>query len=205
MLAMLCAGVLGDSSALATVGGPTVCEVLGWDAGAKRIYVHEIPQHGGDAFGIVRSFDCAALGDPVLHDEAWSSEGAGAGTADDPELLRRLEALRSRLQPLKAETVALLPWQSEVIARDTLVVAGDPQPRERVRARLAYGLEVEVDTFGGIGVALAGAWPIPGRKERLVVLAFRGDPFEGGYEVQVPMIVHERESGVRRVTWGRER
>lgn len=201
MTVTLGAAMLGAAVAGATVGGPTVCEVLGWDAAAKRVYVLEIPQHGGDAFGTVRYFDCADAGEPVLRDEAWSAGGLGAGKADDPELRRRLAGLRARLRPLAVETIALMPWQVETLARDTIVVAGLPQPRERVRARFAYGLDVEVDTFGGPQVALAGAWRIPGRSERLVVLAFRGDPFEGGYEVQVPMVVHERETGVRRVPW----
>src|SRR6185503_16878207 len=45
------------AEARTTVGGPTVCDVLGWDPAARRVYVHEITRDAGGGFGKVISFE----------------------------------------------------------------------------------------------------------------------------------------------------
>ena len=54
--------ILGVNVARATVGGPTVGDVLGWDVTAKRGYAHLQPENAGDMFGTVGYF---ALGSAV--------------------------------------------------------------------------------------------------------------------------------------------
>lgn len=188
--------------ALATVGGPTLVDVLGWDAGRKRVYVHFVLTDAGGSFGDVVSFGLEP-GDAGVR-EPWARRGEGTG--EDPVALRKLEALRERLRPLAAEPAAVLPWQSSVVARDSL---GDgycgQEIRYRVRARWEREPEFEFTTWGSTEVLLKAVYLLPGHGERLFVFAFTGDRSEGGYETQLPVIVGSGETGLRQVGGARGR
>lgn len=182
--------------ALATVGGPTLLDVLGWDARAQRVYVHFIPTDAGDSFGDVVSY-APEPGAPAVR-EPWVRQGEGTG--EDPGLQAKLAGLRRRLKPLVAEPAAVMPWTSSVVARDSL---GDGYPgqevRYRVRARWEREPEFEFVGWGSPVVLLRAIYGIPGRSERLFVFAFVGDRSEGGYETQEPVIVGPGETGLRPV------
>jgi hypothetical protein len=177
------------SPALATVGGPTVVKVLGLDPATQYVYVHSVTEDGGDGFGRVFYF---AL-DSSHPEQAVPTGlvGRGEGSVDDTTLVRGLAALRRTLLPLSGSIPGLsLPWTSTV-ATDTL---DDPMQgrvaRHRVRARweVTPG-EFAFTTFVRPGVVLRSVHAIPGRSEQLLVFAFVGTPFEGGYETQAAMLV----------------
>jgi hypothetical protein len=182
--------------ALATVGGPLLLDVLGWDPSTKRVYVHFIPTDGGALFGDVISYGLESASGPER--EAWVRDGENM--ADDRVMTRRLDDLRRRLRPLTLQPAAVLPWESNVVARDSLDDGFPGQPvRYRVRARWERDPQFEFVGWGSPVVLLRAIYGIPGRSERLFVFAFVGDREEGGYEMQLPMIVRSGETGLRQV------
>jgi hypothetical protein len=198
--AILATGVLalllGAVPARATVGGPTICDVLGWDAAARRVYVHLQPSDGGGSFGVVGYFAFGGEGLPDLQAADWSR--TGENTIDDPDLVRRLARLRARLVPLARVTASALPWMQRATA-DTMHWTMGDTPRFRVLASFERESDFEVTTYYTPFVARAAVLAIPGRAERLEIFSFTGDPEEGGYETQVPVIVAPAATGTRRV------
>jgi len=189
--------ILGVNIARATVGGPTVCDVLGWDAAAKRLYVHVQPENGGDMFGTVGYFALGSSTPSKLVSTKWG--GDHEGSSGDPALLRRLEALRTRLKPLRRVTAHALPWTRRVLQADSLGTYLGDVPRFQVRASFERQDDFEFTTYVTPFVALIAVLRIPGRPERLLLFAFTGDPAEGGYETQVPALVVPGETGTRRL------
>ncbi len=202
-LAVLCAlcVLLAPATVRATVGGETLCEVLGWEASTQRVYVHQWTADGGDSFGRVLSIDLAGphAGEP--RPEPWLR--SGEGTANDPELQAQLRRLRARLRPLHPAAWQTLPIRSEVVASDS--VANDMGQSRRLRMRVWFsaGLAFEVTTWGSSTVVRPAAYEIPGRSDQIWILAFMGDPFEVGYETQVPVLVRKDDAGTRTVEWRR--
>lgn len=193
---VLFALLAGAAPAAATVGGPTLLDVLGWDPDARRVYVHFIPTDAGTGFGDVVSFAPEAGAKAVS--EPWVRQGEGTG--EDPALQERLVALRRRLNPMTVEPAATLPWQASVAAPDTVrdFVPG-LDLRYRVRARWERGPEFEFVTWGSSVVVLKAIYAIPGRPERLFVFAFVGDRSESGYETQEAVVVGPDEKGLRQL------
>jgi hypothetical protein len=187
----------GATPALATVGGPTVVRVLGLDPATQYVYVHSVTEDGGDGFGMVFYFALDAS-DP---EKAVATDlvGRGEGSVDDTTLVRGLAALRRTLIPLPGSIPELsLPWTSTV-ATDTLDDQGQGRvARHRVQARweVTPG-EFAFTTFARPGVVLRSVHAVPGRSEQLLVFAFVGTPFEGGYETQVAMLI-ARPADLRR-------
>lgn len=202
-LAVLCAlfVLLAPATVRATVGGETLCEVLGWEASTQRVYIHQSTADGGDSFGRVLAIELAGPhpGEPVPL--PWVR--TGEGTANDPELQAQLRRLRARLRPLHPAAWQALPIRSEVVASDS--VANDRGLSRRLRVRVSFGLgpEFTVTTWGSPTVVRSSAYEIPGRSDQIWILAFMGDPFEVGYETQVPVLVRKGDAGTRTIEWGR--
>ena len=198
--AILATGVLalllGAAPARATVGGPTICDVLGWDAAARRVYVHLQPSDGGGSFGVVGYFALGGAGLPDLQAADWSR--TGENTIADPDLVRRLARLRARLVPLARVTASALPWMQRATA-DTMHWTMGDTPRFRVLASFERENDFEVTTLVTPFVARITVLAIPGRTERVMLLSFTGNPEEGGYEVQQPVMVRPGDTGTRSV------
>ncbi len=193
--AALVAGVC-VGAARATVGGPQPLELLGWDATAKRVYLHQHEWSAGGGFGTVEYFDLGSA-DPVrLRVGEWS-RGQGEGSAQDSALVQKLGALRARLRPLVMGPATVLPFGFETVRKDSLAWWSGLVPRQRLRATWDDRLFVTLDEFHGGTVARTGVWRVPGRAERVWVLAWIGDPDEGGYEIQRALLVREGEAGTR--------
>lgn len=190
------AGLLSAVAAHATVGGPDPLTVLGWDAAAKRVYVHQHEWNAGGMFGTIAYFDLASAEPGTLRLLPWS-RNTGEDSVRDPVLLTRLASLKRRLRPLAPEPGTVLPFRSEIVREDSLAWWTGPVPRRRVRATWDDRLLVEVDDFRDGRIVRTGVWRIPGRREHVWVLAWIGDPDEGGYEVQRAMLVLEGETGTR--------
>lgn len=192
--------LLAPAPARATVGGPTLLDVLGWDPGTRRVYVHFLPMDGADLFGDVVSYPLEGAGPGGEVRESWVRQAEG--TSDDPQLRAKLKSLRKRLKPLVAEPAAALPWKSSIAGCDSMPDRGSGVAlRYRVCARWESEPEFEFTTWESPLVALKAVYGFPGRGERLFVFAFTGTPFEGGYETQVPVLVKPGEKDVRKVVW----
>jgi hypothetical protein len=193
---VLAAMVTCALSAMATVGGPTICDVLGWDKAAQRAYVHLQPSDGGGSFGMVGYFALGGAGMPGIQEVSWSR--TGENTIEDPALQKQLAQLRARLAPLARVTASALPWTQRVTADTMHWTLGDT-PRFRVLASFERENDFEITTYFTPFVARAALLAIPGRAERLAIFSFTGDPEEGGYETQVPVIVPPAATGTRTV------
>lgn len=196
---VLLAALVSAPLAHATVGGPHPLTVLGWDAAAKRVYLHQHAWDAGAVFDPVACFDLGSADPAKVRIEEWSWR-RGEASSDDPGLLARLATLKRHLVPLQPTPGTAMPFRSEVVRSDSLDWYGYPVPRQRVRATWDDRLFVEVDDFRDGRVVRTGVWRIPGRSEQVWVLAWMGDPSEGGYEVQRALLVREGEMGTRELS-----
>lgn len=181
----------------ATVGGPTLLEVLGWDPAARCIYVRSVTESGGGGFGGVSYFALDGR-DPevaVVTDLTSRSEGS----AYDSTLIRGLVALRRTLSHLPGSVPECSLPYTRTVMTDTLHYAVQGAiARHRIRARWeATPGDFEFTTYYHPEVVLRSVHAVPGRSEQLLVFAFTGDSAEGGYETQVAVLVR-RALDVRR-------
>jgi hypothetical protein len=105
----------------------------------------------------------------------------------DPKRQKRWDAIVRRLKPMNLMTERMIAdvW---VIATDSVTIgSGDRVCRRTVRLS-RYARPIEVVTWRDPSVFVR-TYEIPGRPEHLLVLSFIGDPYEGGYETQVPVIL----------------
>ncbi len=183
--------------ARATVGGPRLLDVLGWSPDERRVYVHVMPMDESGDFGDVLYFalDSPTPERPMLAEWSRASEGDGAAIA-------KLAALRGRLVAMPLEPSVARPAWVTVMSTDTTQCCYEDVPRYRVRATWLGGTaEFEFTCFYRTCVAMKSVHPVPGRKERLVVLAFEGICCEGGYETQEPVLLATPAEGLRHVPW----
>lgn len=205
IMAVLCglAAALASGVAGATVGGEWLCDVLGREEATGRIYVHQIYGGGNDSFGIVAWLETTGPDAGVLKGVDWNRWGEGS--ARDPDLARRLAELRARLAPLPALTWPSLPFSSRTVARDSVPSDMGQCWRLRVQANFGLGPLLELTCWGNDRVARPTVYELPAGEGWLWIVAFTGDPFETGYETQIPVLVRpgEREGIVRAVEWRR--
>ena len=168
---------------------PARLEVLGWDAAARCIYVRSVTESGGEGFGSVSYF--ALEGRDPETAVATSLASRSEGSAYDTTLVRGLVALRRTLSPLPGSVPECSLPYTRTVQTDTLYDKFQgPIARHRVRAR--WGVtpgEFEFTTYDHPDVVLRSVHTVPGRAEQILVFAFIGDPFEGGYETQVAVLV----------------
>jgi hypothetical protein len=160
--------------------------VLGWDAKVERVYFRTAPQDESDTFGGVYFFDLRSQHPAVRRRVSWSRPDADA---DDVDQAARVHALRARLRRLRAELAEALPsWEGPA---DSSRVEKGPwagTARFRLRVGFAGGQWFECTAYGKPDVCAKGVYTIPGRKDVLWVLAFRGneaDPAETDVAVLV--------------------
>lgn len=192
--------MLSAPSSHASTGGATRCEVLGWDAATRRVWVHIQPTHLGYYFGEVLAFDLGSADPTTPSNAGWNHPNAAAS---DSSQTARLALLRAALAPLTPELLDVLPAGSEVIELDSLRLYERSVPRFRVRVDFGLGVPFEVITFNRPDVARRALFFIPGTFWRLEVLTFVGDPVEGGYQTDVPILVHRGEHEARVVEFRR--
>ncbi len=184
--------------ACATVGGDWLCEMLGYEPSTQRVYVHELDGTGGGTFGRVMYASCSRESAGVFRDLPLHPS---KGEAGDPELLSRLAALRARLEPLRELSWPTLPFSAVVLQRDSIPSEFGQPIRLRVRAE--FGPAVELTCWRSDAVTRPKVFELPDGAGWLWVIAFIGDPFESGYEVQVPVLVHTGTREAIPVAWGR--
>ena len=188
--------VVGSRTAPAYTGGPRLVEVLGWDENAQRLYFRTIPQNDGVGFGGVYYFDL--VDDRMERIQLpWS---AGSAEANDPERNAHLDSLRSQLVPLLPRPEASLGWGTSVVRSESMPVAGGTRTRFRLLFTSARGPRFECTAYERPDACVKDTYEIPGHKERIYVLAFRGNPNDIA-ETQVAVLVPEMSDRVYQVAW----
>lgn len=180
----------------ATVGGPTLCEVLGLDEAARRVWFTLTSRDETGEPPRLFYFDLggATPARPVGVPRPRTADLVAANRVRAEELA----ALRARLRPL-AEAP---PWTSFLPTRA-------PAPFDSVRfeggRRARWVVEVFADENGGgtrprmltldpspHAVRELRRWRLPGEARWLAVWSAELDPWEGGYEIQLPVILGDR-------------
>jgi hypothetical protein len=180
---------LGVRGAAATVGGPELAQVLGWDAAAKRLYVQIVDTGAGEQTPAVWYFEIASLRAAEPKFVAWS------GGEEDPLYHARFLDLTRKLVPLKLEepVEAMLSREREPAAiHDS--VDSDNGRRPRWLASVGVGTSasdhVRVLTLdpGPHALWRLRRYTVPGSAAKLEILSCESLPEEGGYEVQFPVL-----------------
>ena len=168
------------ATAHATVGGPELAEVLGWDAVDQKAFValHHFDDSG--YFPTVLYFDLRRPS-PLPMVVRWSLE-------DTPEHARKMSALRRRLRLLRPVPASTIPFRTEILKRDSIDGCGNRWARYRLKVE-GRNVAFEAITVRDSVARLVSLYAIPGRKERLGLISFVGIACESGYEVQVPVLL----------------
>jgi hypothetical protein len=185
MLCLSLLWLLAVEPAAASLGGPDLCEALGWDRATKEAYfaIHHVGDSGLPPTVVRLRLDGPdTVGCQPL---AWS-KGAGDSTyqANRRQLTRKLT-------PLVEYQWTTMPSLAQVVSRDSLARAGDGRyTRYRARAFFAgHEGTVEAITYVDPSVRMIRAYHVPEVGVMIGVFSFLGIPYEGGYEVQVPALV----------------
>lgn len=181
MMAMFALAVAAP--ARASLGGPTLVEVLGYDAKTATVYVRMEPH---DEAASPEVYGCFALNDTARGGVRFKKL---AGRAAVPAGLR---PLRQRAATSRAQTTLVLT--------DAVHACGVSTPRHRLRFEGSRGMPrlapLDVHTLREPRMLVLSAWAIPGRGETLAILSVDGDPCEAGWECQLPVVLRpHRDSG----------
>ncbi len=179
--------VIAIGAVEASVGGPALAELLGWDARASKVFFRIQYVDEGNQPPRVFCFDLAARKPAQLTRVSWSERDRQDSLYD-----ANLAALRRRLRPLDEHLCETIPAETIVMGVDTSRTRNGPWARYHVRVRDPMCLgdaTLEMTTVGDPCVRLIRQWTIPGRSERIALVSFRGLPYETGYEVQVPVLL----------------
>jgi hypothetical protein len=190
--------LLFPAVAQAYTGGPKLVDVLGWDVGAHRVYFHSIPHDESYSFGAVYHFDLAGKTPEKQRKVAWS---VGDADVRDPDQQRRLRSLRSGLTPLAPSPEACLGWGVDIVHADSIdSPPGARIARYRMRLSIYDGPRFEFTGYHRPDACLKNVYVIPGRKERLYIVAFRGNAYDIA-ETQVAVLVPQLTDGTIQVVW----
>lgn len=175
---------LAPATVHATVGGPTVVEVIGYAPIDRKIYWLSRREGEGDT-------------PPQLWYARVDGPRAGKGIAvkswyDDVEDFEtRLARLRTHVRPL-IETTSRWTLDTELVASGTWndeALGSGERPQHEVRCELrdadarTTARPVTVTVYETPSVVIAQAFAIRDGTAGLVVLRYLGDPSELGYEV----------------------
>lgn len=180
LFALIFALATSPGPARATTGGPITIEVLGSDAAGKTYWLEWFY----DESGRNPQLWYVAAGDPVRV-RSWYAHGA----EDSGAFEQRLERLRRRLRRTPRTGVTV---ETAITARRARRIVPDlPPVRElQLRARLRAGdgeRVLDVRAYRSARVRAFG-WSLPDGRT-LAVLRYVGIPHEGGYEMDLAVIV----------------
>jgi hypothetical protein len=178
-----------------------IVDVLGWDAKAGRVYFHTIAENEAPAFGGVYFFDLAGKRPSRRVQATWS---VGEAEPNDASHIRKLEMLRKRLVPLLPQAGPSLGWGVTVLKADSVAVPGGAIARYRLSLDDSEGAHFEWTGYERPDGCVKNVYAIPGRKERLYVLAIRGNEYDVA-ETQVAVLVPAQTDRPIPVTWVRDR
>jgi hypothetical protein len=192
--------VIGTRPSFATVGGPEIAEILGWDPIRHEVFFQLHDLGDADSGPSIGFFALDGPRSGVATYPKWST----GDCEDDSTCAERLAHLRRRLRPLKEVIAPSIPYLSPPADREILSTEGQGFIRYVVHLaglRYVWQGRAEVVTYGDSVVRVVRVHSIPGRGELVLTLSFVGMPMEGGYEVQVPVLLTGEKASLPRVTW----
>jgi hypothetical protein len=173
-------------------------DILGWAARVHRVYVHTIPVNESYTFGAVYYFDLAGDTPEKRRQLEWS---VGDADKNDADHTRRLKSLRSGLIPLAPSPESCLGWGVDVVSADSIASPSrDQLARYKMRLKIYDGPRFEFTGYHRPDACLKNVYVIPGRKERLYIVAFRGNAYDIA-ETQVAVLVPQLTDGTIQVVW----
>lgn len=191
--------------AAASVGGPLTVKVLGWDAATARIYVEQVGHDESGERNCTFYYDLRS-GEPTRAQVVPASRHAFP--PDTVGMARgRLELQRTlvRVWPLARDDKGkpASPAGTTILDRRWVEEQGHRLEQFQIAVR---GLEgagaqdtIRVTTYQDPRVRVVARYRVPGRDERLVVLSYRGDHFEGVDEVQQCVVLRTAQGGMQRL------
>ncbi len=192
VLVVLAMSLLWIRGATATDGGPQLAEVLGWDAGAKRVYVRVLHEDArGDSptvfyFDLLSTQPAQARQLQMLkgesYEEVWAAEE------------RRTASLRRRLRTLRMTPVTSFVRGGIPSVHDTVSTPDGPRRRYVMSTQpghSCYDSTLRIITLDPSpnAVRRLARYELPGTKAELLILSCEGEPHEGGYEIQFPVVL----------------
>jgi len=187
-------------------------EVLGWEPSTERIYVRQTGDDESLERNCVYFYDLRSVtpARPRIVQSSRYATDPAVWTADTVIAAqrraewRRFEKRLARLTPLRRSDEGL-----ETIVRDAMViddqaVNGADGPVRRCVVDVSRALwpgsdSILVTTYMEPRVSVVRRYHVPGREAQLFVLAFLGDPYEGGYEVQGCVLIGWPGGGPQRL------
>ena len=127
----------------------------------------------------------------------WSVPDANG---NDPRQMHLLDSLRTRLVVLLPKPEATLGWGTNVVTAEQEPMGGRTRPPIRHLFTSDNGPRFECTAYERPDACVNDTYEIPGRKERIYVLAFRGNPNDIA-ETQVAVLVPELTDRVYQVEW----
>ena len=200
---LVAALLTGAGIARSYTGGPQVVEVLGWDAGARRVYFHSIPQDESNSFGAVSYFEVKGDREEKPKQLPWST---GDADANDPDRNRRLQSLRRGLTTMTPRPGSSLGWGVDIVSADSIALPSSRGriPRYRLRLKTHDGPRFECIAYHRPEMCVKDVYAIPGSQKWLYVVAFRGNRFDEA-ETQVPVLSAPSSDRTIPVMWERAR
>lgn len=193
VLVVLAMSLLCIRGATASGGGHQPAEVLGWDAGAKRVYVRVLHEDARGYPPTVFYFDLLSTqpaearqlqraNDDVYGEDFWAAEE------------RRTASLRRRLRTLRMTPVTSFVRAGIPSLHDTVSTPDGPRPRYVMSTQPGYSCHdstlriIALDPSPNAVRRLA-RYQLPGTNAELLILSCEGEPHEGGYEIQFPVVL----------------
>ena len=181
VLCALCAGAASGYH-----GGPRTVAVLGWDAAKERLYCQQIghDESGGER-NLLYYFDLRSKEPELPRVLDWSrmkatDEGDYADSLFGTRLQKLCKSLR-RLPIVDEHESSIV--SGAVIAESTLVAGVQGLTARCVAVEASAWCwrgvpELRISTYGSQDIRCLRRYAIPGHTGRLLVLSYRGDPWE---------------------------
>lgn len=183
-------------AAFATVGGPTLCEVLGYEARTQRVYF------------TLTSWDESGAPERVLYFDLASGTPARPLPLPEPKYAPGTDVNRARAAELAALRRKLAPLAEDPQWTSFVPIRGGWQPfdslrcedgmRPRYVATVSSGRDpdqhpVRMTSLDNSPHALRQlrSYRLPQDRRSLVIWSAELDPWEGGYEIQLPVMLGE--------------
>jgi hypothetical protein len=197
--------LLMTAEAKATLGGPDTAEVLGVVTGQGRVYFQIVGHNESGAPPEIWSFDLRGRTAWLPIREEWSVE-AGTSGGFQRDYRRRLATLRARLTPLRPLRSDAISFHYVSVRSDTMVSIHDTLARFLLSGRLTWegtSAPVMIRCYNTARADLIRGFEVPGEHRAIAIVSFIGIPWEGGYVLQVPVLLGEASAPRRWLSFTR--
>jgi hypothetical protein len=191
-LVVIAALLLTGRTAAATVGGPTIVELLGFDAPDAKIYV--VTRFEDESGRPPEVHFIHAAGPRLARVTRVESIESDLTDRDHDVLEERIVKLRKRLRPLAriSDKIAVTRATTRFVRVPDFAAGTGTRPCRMVGLALTVGEltnAVELRDCHPPSTGVVTAFAVPGGDAVLVIVSSRPDDFELGYPVQRPLLL----------------